>query len=1050
MADAPESYKFGNYQTIREIGRGGMGIVYEARHTGTGERVAVKVLPRNRSGDARTLERFLREAEAARRISNPHIIPIYDVGSDPSGHWFAMAFIDGCDLESLIFRLRAAGEGGAAIPPAGPPSRNVRSQAYIAWVVERVAEIAEALHLAHEQGLVHRDIKPSNLLLDVSGRLILTDFGLVRDVRRQTFTLTGEVLGTPVYMSPEQIAARRKSVDRRTDVYSLGVTLYEALALVPPFDAEDLPTLIRAIQEDDPDSIGKHNPAVSPALDAIVQKAIRKDRRRRYPTTAAMAADLRAFLEGRRIEARPTGRTRRAIRRVVRIRGVASGLLVAGTIAVVAGVILGGQAVNRGRHRQAEISGTLRVAASSEASGALDRAMQEVRHVLAIEPGHPEALARRAALVERARTQADTLALAFEFSRAAETLRWLEAWGELPAGQAGRAALYSEIGYRRVEAHARALFTEEASSRRRAAQQLLRPAEFYSLPRSETERLVVSRIGLEAEEDVRALLVAVAGAFRIEAAVPALVDAAGAASSERLLHQIARALRTTGDPRGVPGLVAVLGRARVREAREEAILGLGVAGGDAAAEALVRVVRGPEELPLRIAAAESLGRIGAAFAAADLRRLHDELEKPEDRAVLVRALAALSDPTGASWIEAVAGGPEAGGARKEAILGLGRLPGEPAFRALVRIATEHTDASARRHAVEVLGARPEAARVEVIVRATRDRDATVRGAAVIALAHTGDPRHASVAAELLTGDGSAEVQSAAAFALGSLARGHADTERTVRPALVRRLLESRVPVVRSMTAWALGEVGDASSLPALVALLEEEDDSGIDTALRGVVKASMGILGSERSPFHALVDELGVVAILMPPLFALTSAGRTPPRAAAAAAIGTILERHPKAPASAHAVALLARILASDADARVRARAAAALGRCRAEDTGAALRRSLAEEPDRDVTAAAAVALARIGLTVEARDHFQGSADLSAGECLAFARVLVTSGDAVLGLDQIERAVALGLASPAPIEADADLVVLRTHPECRDRFAALCSLLRRRAAGRAG
>ncbi|MBI4582712.1 MAG: serine/threonine protein kinase [Planctomycetes bacterium] len=226
--------RLGDYRILREIGRGAMGVVFEAIQESLGRRVALKVLPGTFVLEPRRLERFRREARATARIHHPSIVPVYEVGEAEGNHFYAMEFIDGTSLDRVLEDLRAR---PAALRKPG--SSTASDPAYIARAVEKMAELAEGLEEAHRLGLIHRDVKPSNILVDASGRFILVDFGLVHEAEAKTITRSGEMVGTLHYMSPEQVS--RGIIDARSDVYSLGVTLYEALTLKAPYQGPSMP-----------------------------------------------------------------------------------------------------------------------------------------------------------------------------------------------------------------------------------------------------------------------------------------------------------------------------------------------------------------------------------------------------------------------------------------------------------------------------------------------------------------------------------------------------------------------------------------------------------------------------------------------------------------------------------------------------------------------------------------------------------------------------------------------------------------------------------------
>lgn len=326
----PRSPKqLGEFTIVREVGRGGMGIVYEANQASLDRRVALKVFPFASVMDDRQLTRFKNEARAAATLHHPNIVPVFSVGSDKSVHYYAMQFIDGPSMAELLESVKGtrAKESTQVDDSAPDPDSNDQVSAetvreiqaaistrkpnqdgsYERKVAQWGIEAAEALAHAHENGVLHRDIKPANLLVDRSGKLWITDFGLARFEKEVSLTATGDLVGTLRYMSPEQALTKHVSIDHRSDIYSLGVTLYETLTQCPAFDGQDQQELLKQIAFSDPAPIRKHNPALPLELETIVIKATEKDPADRYASAQEMAEDLRRFLEHRPIQAkRPT------------------------------------------------------------------------------------------------------------------------------------------------------------------------------------------------------------------------------------------------------------------------------------------------------------------------------------------------------------------------------------------------------------------------------------------------------------------------------------------------------------------------------------------------------------------------------------------------------------------------------------------------------------------------------------------------------------------------------------------------------------------------
>jgi outer membrane protein assembly factor BamB len=290
--------RLGDFRIIREVGRGGMGAVFEAEQISLGRRVALKILRFGGVSDPEAIERFQREAETVAKLHHTNIVPIFAVGSERGVNYYAMQFIDGQSLAEVLAKVLAERHGPL------PADR----------VADWGLQAAEALAHAHQRGVIHRDVKPSNLLLDNEQRLWLTDFGLARRLDDVTLSMTGALLGTPRYMSPEQAVASKKRIDHRSDLFSLGATLYELLTGKPAFAGETPHDVIQQILKGEPIPIRQLNQAVPRDLETIVMKCLAKEPAQRYGAAQDLAADLRAFLDGRPIRARRASPVELAIR----------------------------------------------------------------------------------------------------------------------------------------------------------------------------------------------------------------------------------------------------------------------------------------------------------------------------------------------------------------------------------------------------------------------------------------------------------------------------------------------------------------------------------------------------------------------------------------------------------------------------------------------------------------------------------------------------------------------------------------------------------------
>jgi eukaryotic-like serine/threonine-protein kinase len=299
----------GDFRLVAEIGRGGMGVVYEAEQRSLGRRVALKVLPFASALDERQLQRFRNEARAAAQLHHPHIVPVYAVGCERGVHFYAMQLIAGRSLALAMSELQSAADPShASLIPSQVQNASQRhhvKRAHFRTIARLGIEAASALEHAHQSGIVHRDIKPANLLIDATGRLWITDFGLALFASDPGLTRTGDMVGTLRYMSPEQAAGRMGQVDYRTDVYSLGITLYELLARQPAFQSNDRVSLIRQIDQAVPKPLTSFDNDIPTELITIIGKAIEKEPADRYRTAGEFAEDLQRFLDDVPIRARP-------------------------------------------------------------------------------------------------------------------------------------------------------------------------------------------------------------------------------------------------------------------------------------------------------------------------------------------------------------------------------------------------------------------------------------------------------------------------------------------------------------------------------------------------------------------------------------------------------------------------------------------------------------------------------------------------------------------------------------------------------------------------
>ncbi len=329
---APGS-RFGNYTILGEVGRGGMGVVYRASHGALDRIVALKVLPEVTAGHTSAQERFEREARAIARLHHGNIVPVFEVGSVDGAPYYAMQLIEGHALDEII-----QGQKSPTAGPGGPKSSRAPLAAEHRSLAAQMADVADALHYAHELGVVHRDIKPSNIIIDGRDVAWIVDFGVAR-VEGSNLTGQEDLLGTIRYMPPERFIGIG---DEQGDVYSLGVTLFEAIAGRPAYGEQSPSELMRAIEGRDVPRLRKFIPDVSLDLETIIAVAAAREPSGRYPSALALAEDLRKFASGQPIAARRPAwpeRLQRWVRRNPAAAAAAAALVLLTVVSVTASLV---------------------------------------------------------------------------------------------------------------------------------------------------------------------------------------------------------------------------------------------------------------------------------------------------------------------------------------------------------------------------------------------------------------------------------------------------------------------------------------------------------------------------------------------------------------------------------------------------------------------------------------------------------------------------------------------------------------------------------------
>lgn len=285
--------RFGDYELLEEIARGGMGVVYKARQVSLNRTVAVKMILAGQLAGAAEVQRFRAEAEAAANLNHPNILAIHEIGQQEGHHFFSMDYVEGQNLAEFV--------GQKPLPP---------NQA-----AKFLKVIAEAIQYAHERGILHRDLKPSNILIDHSGQPRVTDFGLAKRMKGDSdLTISGQVLGSPNFMPPEQAAGKRSKVGPHSDIYALGAVMFYMLTARPPFAAESMTETLQLVVTTEPPSPRLLNPSVPRDLETICLKCLSKEPERRYKSAQELAEDLGRFLKAEPVHARPVGATEKAWR----------------------------------------------------------------------------------------------------------------------------------------------------------------------------------------------------------------------------------------------------------------------------------------------------------------------------------------------------------------------------------------------------------------------------------------------------------------------------------------------------------------------------------------------------------------------------------------------------------------------------------------------------------------------------------------------------------------------------------------------------------------
>lgn len=419
----------GEYEILEEIARGGMGVVFKARQQKLHRIVALKMILAGRLADTADVERFQREARAAGRLKHPNIVPVHEIGEHEGRHYFTMDFVEGRSLAEEIREESLAPRSAAAI----------------------LQTVAKAVHFAHEQGTVHRDLKPANILLTPDNEPHITDFGLAKmlasvdEESRAELTASGQILGTPSYMSPEQASGKQELVGPASDIYSLGAVLYACLTGRAPFVADSPVDTLLQVMKKEPVSPRELNPSVPRDLETICLKCLEKEPHKRYGTAQKLAEDLRRFLEDRPILARPADFSEKTIRWCRRNPAIAS-LLFLVLISMATGTIVSVYYASQANYRaQVAISAKQLAERARENEQKMRKGAEMMSEFAMTQQSHAQ-LARDLAEQQRQNAEAERLAAIKARDAEAEARQDAE----------------------RVRARAELLFNQEAEARMQA------------------------------------------------------------------------------------------------------------------------------------------------------------------------------------------------------------------------------------------------------------------------------------------------------------------------------------------------------------------------------------------------------------------------------------------------------------------------------------------------------------------------------------------------------------------------------------------------------